>query len=102
MKYLVIGSPGSIPIPLEQAANIYKAAISWMDERIKNGKIDFHYVFPERGGFVIANASTQEELFDEMLSFPLYGFFDWEVTVIAEWKHCYNSLIEFYKKMGTK
>jgi hypothetical protein len=102
MKYLVIGNPNLTPIPPELAVNIYKAAIAWMDERLKNGKLDFHYIFAERGGFVIANVNSPEELFDEMLSYPLYPFFDWEVKALVEWKHGYNSIIDLYKRMGAK
>ena len=102
MKYLVIVSPNQTQIPPEMAVNTYKAAIAWTEERLKNGKIESTYIFNERGGFSIANVNSQEELFDEMLSYPLFPFFDWEITPLVEWKHGYNSVIEFYKKMGAK
>jgi hypothetical protein len=102
MKYMVIGNPSSTPIPPDQAVNIYTSAIAWMDERLKNGKIDCHYTFAERGGFAIANVNSPEELFDEMLSYPLYPFFDWEVSVLVEWKHSYHSIIALFKMMGAK
>lgn len=102
MKYLVIANPRPVPIPPEQAIDLYKAAIVWTDERQKNGKIDCNYVFVGGGGLAIANTNSQEELFDELLSYPLYGFFDWEVTTLVDWKHGYNAVIEFYKKMGVK
>jgi hypothetical protein len=102
MKYLVIANPSLTPIPPEQAVNIYKAAFLWIDERHKNGKIESTYIFNEGGGFSIVNVNSQEELFDAMLSYPLYPFFDWEVKALVEWKHGYNSVIEFYKKMGAK
>lgn len=102
MKYLVIVTPNQTPMPPEMAVNIYKAAIAWTDERLKNGKIETIYIFAERGGFSIANVKSQEELFDEILSYPLYPFFDWDVTPLVEWKHGYNSIIDLYKKMGAK
>lgn len=102
MKCLVIANPKPIPIPLEQAVNIYKAATAWTEERLKNGKIDCNFVFVGGGGLAIANVNSQEELFDELLSYPLYGFFDWEVTALVDWKHAFNSVVEFYKKMGAK
>lgn len=102
MKYMVVGNPNLTPIPLEHAVNLYKAAMAWTDERIKNGMIDCHYVYVGGGGFTIGNANSQEELFDELLSYPLYAFFDWEVEPLVDWKHAYNSVIEFYKKMGVK
>ena len=102
MKYLVIASSNSVPIPPEMAVNIYKAAIAWMDERIKNGKLDCSYVYVGGGGIAIANVNSQEELFDELLSYPLYSFFYWEVETLVDWKHAYKSVIELYKKMGAK
>jgi|SRR4030042_6623620 len=102
MKYLVIVTPNQTQIPLEMAEKIYKAAMVWTDERLKSGKIESTYIFNERGGFSVASANSHEELFDEMLSYPLYPFFDWEVTPLVEWKHGYNSVIEFYKKMVVK
>lgn len=100
MKYLVIAHPNPTQIPQQQAVNMYQAAIAWVDERLKNGKIDCTYVFVGGGGFSIGNVNSQEELFDELLSYPLYGFFTWEVKALVEWKHGYDSVIELYKKMG--
>jgi hypothetical protein len=102
MKYMVLGRQGSTPIPPEHAVNLYTAAIAWMEERLKNGKIECHYTFPDRGGFAIANVNSAEELDDEILSYPLYPFFDWEVSVLVEWKHSYHSIMGFFKKMGAK
>lgn len=102
MKYLVIANPSLNPIPMDQAVNIYNAAIAWTDEKLKNGKIDCNYVYVGGGGFSIGNANSQEELFDVLLSYPLYPFFNWEVKPLVDWKHAENSVIEFYKKMGAK
>ena len=102
MKYLVIATPNQTLMPMDMAVNLYNAAMAWTDERLKNGKIDCTYIFAERGGFSIANVNSHEELFDELLSYPLYPFFEFEVTALVEWKHGYNSIIEFYKKMGAK
>lgn len=102
MKYMVMGTPSATPIPLEQAEYIYTAAIAWVEERLKNGKIECSYIFADRGGFAISNVNSQEELFDELLSYPLFPFFVWEVKVLVDWKHSYQSIIGLYKKMGAK
>jgi hypothetical protein len=102
MKYLVIGNPNLIPMPLEHAVSLYQAAVVWQDERLKSGKMDCTYIFADSGGFAISNVNSQEELFDELLSYPLYPFFDWEVKALVDPKHGYNSVIEYYKKMGRK
>ncbi len=102
MKFLVTARPGSTPIPPEHAVGLYTAAMTWVDERLKNGKLDCHYTFPDRGGFAIANVNSAEELDDEILSYPLYPFFDWEVKVLVEWRHSYNSIMGLFKKMGAR
>jgi hypothetical protein len=102
MKYLVIGSPKALPIPPEMAINLYQAAITWVDNMTKAGKLDCLYIFPEAGGMAIGNVNSQEEAFDLMTSYPLYGFFDWQVKSLVDWRHAYNTIIEMYKKMGAK
>lgn len=102
MKYMIIGNPNLTRVPPDQAIELYKFAAVWIDERIKNGKLDCLYVFPDGSGMTIANVKTQEELFDELLSYPMYAFFDWDVTPLVEWKHAFNSVTELYKKMGAK
>lgn len=102
MKYLVTLSPKPFPIPMDQAVRLYQAAIAWTEERVKNGKIESIYIFPGGGGFAVANLNSHGELFVEMLSFPLYPFFEFEVKALVDAAHGYNSTIEFYKKMGAK
>ena len=102
MKYLVIATPRPVPVPPEQAISLYKATIAWIDEREKNGMIDANYIFIGGGGFAITNVDSQEKGYDELLSYPLYPFFEWDVKPLVDWKHAFNSAIELYKKMGTK
>jgi hypothetical protein len=100
MKYLIIAHPNTVQVPPAQAVNIYQAATAWVDARLKNGKIECSYIFVGGGGFSIGNVNSQEELFDELLSYPLYGFFSWEVFALVDWKHGYNSVIELHKKLA--
>jgi hypothetical protein len=102
MKYLIIGSPNARPVPPDMAINLYQAAIAWVDNLIKTGKLDCTYIFPEAGGMAIGNVNSQEEAFDLLTSYPLYGFFDWKVKVLVDWKYAYNKTIERYKSMGAK
>lgn len=102
MKYLVIANPRPIPIPPEQAIGLYQAASAWTDERLKNGKLEVNYGYPGGGGIAIANVNSPEELFDELLSYPLYGLFDWKIKVLVDLKHAFNSVIEYDKKMMAK
>jgi hypothetical protein len=102
MKYLVVANPNHVPVPPEQALGLYKATSAWIDERIKNGRIDVNYTFLGGGGLAIANVETQEQAFAELLSYPLYAFFDWEVKPLVGWQQAFNILIELYTKMGAK
>lgn len=100
MKYLVTLSPKPFPVPMDQAVKLYLAAKAWSAEKLKSGKIENSYIYPGGGGFAVANVSSHEELIDEMLSYPLYPFFDFEVKVLVDLDHGYNSTLAFYKKMG--
>jgi muconolactone delta-isomerase len=100
MKYMVTAKPGMIPIPPEQAVALYKAAEAWTEERLKDGRIESTYVFPERGGFSIGNIDSHEELFAELMTYPLYPFFDWEVQVLCDWKESFQRVIEYFEKMA--
>lgn len=98
MKFMVTGLPGAISVPPGQGMSLYKAAVAWFEERLKNGMIECHYVFPDQGGFAISNASSPEELFNELLSYPLYPFFSWEVKALCDWKQSYDTIIKIFEK----
>ena len=100
MKYLSSGRPGAVPIPPEQAVGIYQAAKEWMNARLAEGTVDCHYVFPDRGGFVIGNADSHEEILDRLMEYPLYPFLDWEVRPLCDWSHAYDKAIEFFQKLA--
>jgi muconolactone delta-isomerase len=102
MKFLTIGSPKAIPVPPDQAVKLYPAAMAWIDQQIKSGKIEAMYIFPEGGGMAISDVNSQEEAFDLLTSYPLYSFFDWKVQALVDWKYAYNSIIERYKSMVGK
>jgi hypothetical protein len=102
MKYLFVAIPNHVPVPPEQAIGIYKATSAWIAERKKNGRIDVNYIFVGGGGIAIANVETQEQAFAELLSYPLYAFFDWEVKPLVDWQQSLNTIIEFYTKMGAR
>jgi hypothetical protein len=68
MKFLVLATPGALPVPPEMGAKLYPAGITWMEERLKNGKVESSYIYADRGGFAIANVNSHEELFDECFS----------------------------------
>jgi muconolactone delta-isomerase len=80
---------------------LYQAAKQWITARFADGKIDLHYLTVETGaGFVIANADSHEELYDWLLEYPLYVFFDFEVAGLVDWSHGYDKIIELLQKIA--
>jgi hypothetical protein len=100
MKYLVIAQPGTTPIPPEQGAALYRAAKEFMNAQLADGRVDCHYVFPEAGGFVIANADSHEEIWERLVAYPLYPFLVWEVKALCDWGHVYDRTIENYQQLA--
>lgn len=98
MKFLVTAYQ-SMPIPPEMGADLYRAATEWVNGQFAAGLLDCHYVFAETGGFGIINAESHEDVFDGLLSYPLFGFFKWEVKALCEWSHTYDSLIQFFENL---
>jgi hypothetical protein len=102
MKYLVVAKSNQIQIPPERAVGLYKATLAWIDERVKDGRIDVNYTFIGGGGLAIANVNTLEQAFAELLSYPLYAFFEWEVKPLVDYRQAFDIIIEGYTKMGAK
>lgn len=101
MKYLVTSQLGARPIPREQGVGLYQAAKEWLKARLADGRLDCHFPFANlSGGFAIANADSHEEVLEELLDFPLYPFFDWEVTPLCDWSHSFDKLIEYFQKVA--
>lgn len=101
MKYLVTSQLGARPIPRELGVRLYQAAKEWLKARLAEGKLDCTYIFPDlSGGLAIANADSHEEVLDDLLDYPLYPFFDWEVTPVCDWSHSFDKLIEYFQKVA--
>lgn len=100
MKFLVMVLPIPLPIPQEQGAELTQAAMAWIKERLEDGRIDCCYLFPDGGGLSISNAETHEELFDELLSYPLYPFFKFEFRPLCDWAHGMGSVLQTYSGAG--
>ena len=89
MKYLVMATPLPIPIPPER----FQQARDWIGERINDQRFDCVYMFIGGGGVAISNAESHEQVYDELLAYPLYGFFDWSVEPLADWQHSFNTIL---------
>ena len=46
------------------------------------------------------NAESSEAVFEMILDYPLYPFFEWEVTALCDWQHGYDKNIEYFEKLA--
>jgi len=101
MKYMVIGTRNLVPMEPKMAIGLFQAAKQYTNAGLADGKIDLHYVHADTGGgFIISNAASHEEVYDRLLEYPLYPFFDWEVIGLVDWSHAYDKSIEVLQKMA--
>jgi muconolactone delta-isomerase len=100
MKYLITAKPGALQVPRERGVALYKAAKQWVNAALADGRFDCHYVFPDAGGFSIANADSHEEVFDTLLSYPVYPFFEWEVRALCDCGHTYDTIIRYFQRLA--
>jgi hypothetical protein len=100
MKFLITGKsiafPGITPTPPDVMHSLNLAAREYVKERLEDGSIECHYIFPDGGGFTIANADSHEQVMDMLLGYPLYPMFTWEVKVLCDWEHSYDKFTELW------
>ena len=101
MKYLVIAKPGMTPIPPEHGADLLKATNDWLDAKLADGSIDVTYNFFGGGGFAISNSDSHENVLANLLSYPMYPFFEWEVKPILDREESLEQYIAFYQRLGS-
>ena len=99
MKYLITARPGALPIPPEQGVVLLKAGGDWIKAKLSDGSLDCTYNFFGGGGFVISNADSHEDILSNLLEYPLYPFFVWEVTPLLDFEGSLSRYIEFYQKI---
>ena len=101
MKYLVIGKRNLVPMEPQMAVGLYQAAKQYSNARLADGTLDCQYTFADlSGGCGITNADSHEEAHDRLVDYPLFPFFDWEVTPLCDWSHNHDKVIEFFQKLG--
>jgi muconolactone delta-isomerase len=87
MKYLVTVLSQTASLPPEQGAKLVAAAKEWIQAGLDAGRVDCAYLFADNMlGIAIHNADSHEELFERLLSYPLYRYFDFEVRPLCDWK----------------
>ncbi len=73
-------------MPPEMGVGLYKAVSARASERLSDGRLDSDYVSADQGRSAISNASSHEQVFAEILGYPLSGFFQWEVMPLCDWQ----------------
>ena len=101
MKYLITGKRNVVPIPREHGADLFQGAKAWTDARLADGRLESQYVFAGLGGgFAIRSADSHDQVLDDMLDYPLYPFFDWQVHALCDHGHSYDKLAEYFKRLA--
>lgn len=101
MKYLIIAKPGTTQIPIEQGAVLLQAGLSWIKAKLADGTLDSTYNVIGGGGIAISNADSAEQILANLLEYPLYPFFTWEVTPLLDMDSSLNKYIEYYKRLAS-
>jgi hypothetical protein len=100
MKYLITGLPGGVSVPSEHGAELLHAGLAWIKAKQADGTIDSHYSFYGGGGMAIINGDSHEQILEQILSYPLYPFFDWEVSPLIDFESAYQSYANFYQRLS--
>jgi hypothetical protein len=101
MKYLVTANPGLTPIPIEQGSNILKSSKAWIEAKLGDGSIDVTYNYFGGGGFAIVNAESHEQVLGNILEYPMYAFFVWDVKPLLDFSDSIDQYTAFYDRLGS-
>jgi hypothetical protein len=69
-----------------------------MKAAIENGDADCAYNFFGGGGLALANGDSHEGVLGDLLSYPMYPFFAWEVVPLINFEEGVNKYIESYQR----
>jgi|YelNatPaOPRAMG01_1025707.scaffolds.fasta_scaffold06426_8 muconolactone delta-isomerase len=97
MKFLVMAKPRA-GAPLSSAALQGQKEV--INRYLKSGANDCVYLFPDGGGFGIANADSGEHLMQMLTEIPTYPFLDWEVRPLSEFTQGMDRMIQLFKSLG--
>jgi hypothetical protein len=101
MKYLIVAKPGTTQIPIEQGAVLLQAGLAWIKSKLADGSLDSTYNIIGGGGIAIGNADSAEQLLADLLEYPLYPFFTWQVTPLLDLDSSIDKYTEYYKRLAS-
>jgi muconolactone delta-isomerase len=98
MKFLVLVKPGPAPPPIE----LVRSSQEWIDTRLSDGTIECCYGFPGGGGFSVTEADSHEELMDELISYPLSPFIEYEVRPLVALDAAFERFIAVAEQLSAQ
>ena len=101
MKYLITATPGQQMVPPKMGAALMNAAKIWIEAKVADGSFDSVYLFFGGGGFTVGNSDSHEQMLADMLEYPLYPFFVWEVQPLLEVSESMDKYAGFYEKLAS-
>ena len=101
MKYLITATPSQQSIPPKIGAALIKSAKAWIEAKLVDGTFDSVYLFFGGGGFTIGNSDSHEQMLADMLDYPLYPYFVWDVKPLLELSESMDNYAGFYEKLGS-
>ena len=101
MKYLITAIPGQQMVPPKMGAALMNAAKIWLEAKVADGSFDLVYLFFGGGGFAIGNSDSHEQMLSDMLEYPLYPFFTWDVKPLLELSASMDNYTGYYEKLAS-
>jgi hypothetical protein len=101
MKYMITATPGPQSAPPKMGAALMKAAKTYIESKLADGTFDSVHLFFGGGGIAIGNSDSHEQMLADMLDYPLYPFFNWEVEPLLELSESMDKYAGFYEKLAT-
>ena len=84
MKFLVWAKPLPGAPAFEDPLTAFRAAQKYLESNLKSGKLDCAFQTMGGGGIAIANADSAEELWQDLLSYPLSSRLTYHVEPVAD------------------
>jgi hypothetical protein len=78
-------------VPPDKVVEAFKASQAYGNNLKENGIFDCMYAFYEGGGFTVANADSNDEVYKHLLSYPMYSSFIWEVKPLLDWDKTFET-----------
>ena len=81
-------------MPPEKLADAYKACQAYGNTFLDDGTFDCAYAFFGGGGLAIVNADSHDEVYKNLLNYPMYGSFQWEVKPLLDWNKTFETVLD--------